>query len=87
MDSDKDDRQKSLVRAVKAYGSQYVIHKLTVLRTYRKRDPTSAHYRAVDADVAFVQRFRDAMSNAQRHKNKATAAAYRALDPKNKVFC
>jgi hypothetical protein len=87
LDTPSKDREKMLIRAVKAYGSRYVIHKLTVLRTYRKKQPTSAQYKALDTDIRFVQSFRNAMSNIQRQKNKNTAIAYQQLDPSNKVFC
>lgn len=80
-------RHEILIRAIKAYGSQYVIHKLTVLRTYRKKSPSSEAYKTLDADIRFVQSFRNAMSNARRRQNKATAAAYRQRDPAEKTFC
>jgi len=76
-----------LIRAVKAYGSQYVIHKLTVLRTYRKSKPKSSQYTTLNGDIRFVQSFRNAMSTNNRQANKDTAAAYRRLDPSKKVFC
>lgn len=85
LDTPRKDREKMLIRAVKSYGSRYVIHKLTVLRTYRKKDPTSASYKTLDSDIRFVQSFRNAMSDIQRQKNKETAEAYKQ-DPK-KSFC
>ncbi|MFZ9526986.1 MAG: hypothetical protein ACO27L_03560 [Schleiferiaceae bacterium] len=88
--STKADRRKALVRAIKAYGSRYVIQKLVVLRTYRKakRTPTDRRfYRALDADIRAVQAIRDGMTATARSRDLATSRAWSATPSNQKVFC
>lgn len=77
-------RRASLRQAMAAYGSKYTIHKLSVLRTYRKARSTpemKKAYDVLDEDIKYVQRTRDRMSSANRTKNKATKY------PKGKSYC
>lgn len=90
LDSNHLTRQQSLRKAVKAYGSRYVIQKLSVLRTYRKSRNTTwkrKQYAALDKDIAYTQLYRDAMSNAARAKDLARSRAYSSLKPSNKMYC
>jgi hypothetical protein len=86
----KERRQASLRKAVGAYGSKYVIHKLTVLRTYRKaRDTPSKRqqYTVLNKDIAYVQCYRDAMSDSARARDLRRSREYEKLSPANKMYC
>jgi hypothetical protein len=80
-------RRLALKRAVKAYGSGYVIRKLVVLRTYRKGSPElRRQYCALDSDIRFVQTFRDAMTASARKKDLMQYRLHTRLKNSEKTF-
>lgn len=88
LDTSTTKRRQSLRQAVQAYGSRYVIQKLTVLRTYRKARNTPAKrkaYDVLDTDISYVQRYRNAMNTETRSKNLETSRAY--ATKKKKSYC
>lgn len=90
LSSPAEARQRALRRAVKAYGSRYVIQKLNVLRTYRKGMDTPwkrRQYRQLDSDLRYVQRYRDAMSDTARADDLKQSRAYARLNASKKTFC
>jgi len=77
-----------LKRAIKAYGSGYVIRKLVVLRTYRKGSPKlRRQYKTLDMDVQFVQSFRDAMTASARKKDLEQYRLHAKKSNSDKMFC
>ena len=84
----KSNRQLALRKAVRAYGSGYVIRKLVVLRTYRKASPKlQDQYLKLNQDIRYVQIYRDAMSSSARKKDLQTYRNHAKLNNKNKVYC
>jgi hypothetical protein len=83
-----EKRQLALRKSVRAYGSGYVIRKLVVLRTYRKSNPNlQKQYNTLTKDIAYVQAFRDAMSQSARQKDLKQYRRHQKLKNKNKVYC
>jgi hypothetical protein len=79
-------RRRALSKAIDEYGTAYVIHKLGVLATYRKNPGGNARKRTQRAralaNVAWIQRKRDAMAPARRAANLAIYRRRRAkLEP------
>ena len=86
----KAERKVALVRAIKSYGSRYVIKKLVVLRTYRKAKETPTDrrfFRALDSDIRTVQAIRDGMSGKERARDLETSRTWSTTPSSKKVFC
>lgn len=88
LDQSRQKREKALRKAVREYGSGYVIKKLVVLRTYRKDSlEFEKQYNTLNSDIQYVQKFRDAMSDSARQKDLAQYRYHFHLKNSNKVYC
>jgi len=70
---DAASRLLELLKAIKVWGTGYVIRKLSVLAIYRKHAPPGTsdyvYRQRILADIAGVQKLRNAMTKENRAKN------------------